>query len=271
MNRNEGIIPTSIDAILAGSLALSKHILFLYTSHLNKYAIQSSFFAMSDNDEQLLYVTCEKPELIKSRFEKNHNISFLNPENIGILKTMGGKLRIIMDMSSIDNGLEKMEEFLAENKNIIALCMYDLTHLPPENIQKLTATHDRLILNTPDITVLSGEKLDVADATLERFVKEYLDIVILAMIAGKPMCGTDILNIVHKNFNVLLSPGTIYPLLHRLQKEGLLDYECSIKKKVYKPARGSEENIRRIIEEHSQANEILNDFLKSRNLGANST
>jgi DNA-binding PadR family transcriptional regulator len=104
------------------------------------------------------------------------------------------------------------------------------------------------------------------DATVERFVKEYLDIVILALIAGKPMCGTDILDIVHRNFNVLLSPGTIYPLLHRLKKEGLLEYECSIKKKVYKPARGSEANIRRILEEHSQANEILNDFLKYRSL-----
>ncbi len=271
MNKNAAIMPTSIDAILAGSLALSKHILFLYTSHLNKYAIQSSFFAMSDDDEKLLYVTCEQPELIKSRFEKNPNLSFLHPENIGILKTMGGKLRIIMDMSSIDDGHEKLEEFLAENKNIIALCMYDLSRLPPERIQKLTASHDRLILNTPDITVLSGEKLDIADVTLERFVKEYLDIVILAMIAGKPMCGTDILNIVHKNFNVLLSPGTIYPLLHRLKKEGLLEYECSIKKKVYKPARGSEANIKRILEEHSLANEFLNDFLKSRNLEANTT
>ncbi len=271
--KNEKPVMTSsgIDAILTGSLALSRHILFLYTSHMNKYAIQSSFFAMSDDGEELLYITGEQPELIMKMFEKNIDISVIHPENMDILKTMGGKLRIIMDMSSIDDGHEKLEEFLAENKNIIALCMYDLSRLPPERIQKLTATHDRLILNTPDITVLSGEKLDIADATLERFVKEYLDIVILAMIAGKPMCGTDILNIVHKNFNVLLSPGTIYPLLHRLKKEGLLEYECSIKKKVYKPARGSEENIRRIIEEHSQANEILNDFLKSRNLGANTT
>jgi DNA-binding PadR family transcriptional regulator len=111
--------------------------------------------------------------------------------------------------------------------------------------------------------------IKLIDATIERFVKEYLDIVVLALIAGKPMCGTDILDIVHRNFNVLLSPGTIYPLLHRLKKEGLLECECSIKKKVYKPAKGSEANIQRILNEHSLANEFLNDFLKSRNLEAN--
>ncbi len=269
MNRNAVTIPNGIDAILTGSLALSRHILFLYTSHMNKYAIQSSFFAMSDDGEDLLYITGEQPELIMKMFEKNIDISVIHPENMDILKTMGGRLRIIMDMSSIDEGHEKLEEFLTENKNNIALCMYDLSRLQPERIQKLAASHDRLILNTPDITVLSGEKLDVADAPIERYVKEYLDMVVLALIAGKPMCGTDILDIVHRNFNVLLSPGTVYPLLHRLKKEGLLECECSIKKKVYKPARGSEANIQRILDEHSLANEFLNDFLKSRNLEAN--
>jgi DNA-binding PadR family transcriptional regulator len=276
-----------IDAILTGSLALSKHILFLYTSHMNKYAIQSSFFAMSDNDEELLYITGEQPGLIMGMFEKNINLTVIRPENIDDLKTRGGRLRIIMDMSSIGERREslmdpsemdedlrvhkRLEEFLIENKNSIALCMYDLSQLPPERIQKLAASHDRLILNTPDITVLSGEKLDVSDATIERFVKEYLDVVVLALVAGKPMCGTDILDIVHRDFNVLLSPGTIYPLLHRLKKEGLLECECSIKKKIYKPARGSEANIQRILDEHSSANEFLNDFLKSRCLEANTT
>jgi len=285
LNKNALTVPAGIDAILTGSLAQSKHILFLYTSHMNRYAVQSSFFAMSGDDEHLLYITGEQPELIMNMFEKNTNLSVISPENIDILKTMGGKLRIIMDMSSIDGRHEnlmnpskmdedlwvhqRLEKFLTENKNNIALCMYNISRFPPERIQKLAASHDRLILNTPDITVLSGENVDVTDATIERFVKEYLDVVVLAMIASKPMCGTDIVDIVHRNFNVLLSPGTVYPLLHRLKKEGLLECECSIKKKVYKPVKGREANILRILEEHSLANEFLTDFLKSRSLEAN--
>lgn len=272
---NKKPVTFGMDAILTGSLVQSKHVLFLYTSGVNKYAVQSLFFAMSSNDEKPVYVTYEQPELIVNKFE-NLDLSVIRPENAGLLKIMGDRLRIIMDMALVDYGREatemaeylcvhkRLEEFLTENKNNIALCMYDLSKLEPEFIQKLVASHDRLILNTPDITFLSGEKLDAVDATIERFVRDYLDIVVLALISSKPMCGTDILDIIHRNFNILLSPGTIYPLLHRLKEEGLLECECSVKKKVYKPAKGSEANIRRMLDEYSLANELLNDFLKPR-------
>lgn len=275
MNKKSGI-----GAILTGLLVQSKHVLFLHALHANRYAIQSSFFAMSNDDEKLVYLTYEQPELIMSKFENlNYNLSVIHPGNADTLKTGSSKLRIILDMAPGEESLmnppkkdeylrahQRLEEFLTENKNNVALCMYDLSILEPESIQKLAASHDRLILNTPDITFLSGEKLDAVDATIERFVKDYLDIVVLALISSKPMCGTDILDIVHRNFNILLSPGTIYPLLHRLKEEGLLECECSVKKKIYKPAKGSEENIRRVLDEHSSANEFLNDFLKSQTL-----
>ncbi len=275
--------PFGIDAVLTGSLVKSRHVLFLYTSNVNRYAIQSSFFAMSRQGEKLLYVTGEQPELIMNKF-LDMELSVIPSENISDLKTMGGSLRIIIDGVSWHEGLmnpskmdedlwvhQRLEQYITANKDSTVLCTYDLSKLEPERIQKLAAGHDRLILTTPDLTLLSGGLLDKLDedTSVERFVKEYLDIVVLALIASKPMCGTDILDIVHRNFNVLLSPGTIYPLLHRLKKEGLLECECCIKKKVYKPAKGSEANIQRILDEHSSANEFLNDFLKTRNLEAN--
>ncbi len=76
------------------------------------------------------------------------------------------------------------------------------------------------------------------------------------------------MDIIHRNFNVLLSPGTIYPLLHKLKNEGLLECEYDIKKKIYKPAKGSEADIRSILDEHLLANELLSDFLMSRGLEA---
>ncbi len=263
MNRKPASI-TGINAILAGSFVQCRHILFLYTSHVNKYAILESFFAMSKEGEKLLYITQSGFTI---RFEKlKYDLSIVHLENIDALKKMDGKLRILMDTDFIDGEHEKLEEYFNVNKNTTVLCMYDITRLQPESIQKLAASHDRLILNTPNMTVLSDrflEKLDVADATIERFVKDYLDIVVLALIASKPMCGTDILDIIHRDFNVLLSPGTIYPLLHRLNKEGLLECECRVKKKVYKPATGSKASIRSMLDEHVLANEFLNSFLKS--------
>ena len=265
MNKVSVTMPVGIDAILAGSQVESKHVLLLYTSCMNKYAIQASFFAASDWDEKLVYVTCEEPGPVISKFERlKPVVSVIHPDDIDDLKTMDGKLRIIAD-NLLQHG--RLEEFLTKNNNSIALCMYDLARLEPERLRMLAASHDRMILNTPDMMVLSANflrELDIADETIERFVKEYLDIVVLALIANKPMCGTDIIDSVHRDLNVLLSPGTIYPLLHRLKKEGLLDCEYGVKKKVYKAAKSSEANIRSILDEHLLANQFLNGFLKSR-------
>lgn len=257
------------DAVFDRLITESKHVLFLYTSHVSRYAIQASFFSMCNGDEKLLYITEENPDFIRNIFEAfDHELLVIHPESLKSLK-ITDKLRIIAD-GVVPH--ETLEEFLKGNEISTVLCMYELAKLEPESLSRLAAGHDRLILNTSDITVLSSsffDKFNAADKRVERLVKEYLDIVILSLVASKPMCGTDILDIVHRNFNVLLSPGTIYPLLHRLKKDGLIECEYSIKKKVYKPARGSEANIQRILEEHSSASEFLNDFLKSRSLGAN--
>ena len=116
------------------------------------------------------------------------------------------------------------------------------------------------------MTILSSssfKNLNIEYSTIERFVKEYIDIIVLSLIASRPMCGIEILDVIHREFNVLLSPGTVYPLLHKMKNKGLLEREYIIKKKIYKITRGNEKNIRNILDEHLMANEFLNEFLKS--------
>ncbi len=260
LNTKPPIVP-GIDAILEGACVKSRHALFLYTSLVNKYAIQASFLSSSHKGEHLLYITEKEASAVRNQFDLGQELLVIHPDNIGSLKTTDN-LRIIID------GIESHEKLnsLTGNEKNTALCMYDLSRLPAQMVRELAAGHSRLILNTPDMAVLSSGLFDrsgTADETIDRLVKEYLDIVILALVAGKPMCGTDIMDIVHRNFNVLLSPGTIYPLLHKLKKEGLLECDCNIKKKVYKPAKGSEGHIRDILDGHLLANEFLSGFVKS--------
>lgn len=260
MKTKPAVLP-GIDAILEGAIVKSRHALFLYTSLVNKYAIQASFLSSSHEDKQLLYITEKEAFAVQNQFDMGHELLVIHPENIGSLETTDN-LRMIID------GVESHEKLksLTENEKNIVLCMYDLSSLPTQKVRELAAGHNRLILNTPDMAVLSSGLFDrsgAADETIDRLVREYLDIVILALVAGKPMCGTDIMDIVHRNFNVLLSPGTIYPLLHKLKKEGLLECDCNIKKKVYKPAKGSEAHIRDILDGHLLANEFLSGFVKS--------
>jgi hypothetical protein len=207
-------IAQGIDAILEGAIVKSRHALFLYTSLVNKYAIQASFLASSRADDKLLYITEKDPSAVQNQFDLGQELLVIHPGNIGSLTTTDN-LRIIID--GVESH-EKLNSLTGNEKNTV-LCMYDLSRLPAQMVGELAAGHSRLILNTPDMAVLSSGLFDrsgSADETIDRLVREYLDIVILALVAGKPMCGTDIMDIVHRNFNVLLSPGTIYPLLHKL-------------------------------------------------------
>ncbi len=260
----------TINAILAGASGL-KHVLYLYTSNVNKHAIQSSFLAMAREGEEIVYVTAD-PKSVLDQFKRlSTELSTIRPWELDDLDITGErKMRLVVDAGSIKGDHIQREKRLAEiSTSYPVLCTYDISKLEPEIIEELATQHDKLVLATHDVTILSSESLDdleVSDAFIERFVREYLDMVVLALIASKPMCGTDIIDVVHKNFNVLLSPGTIYPLLHELEERGLLECEYEIKRKIYKPAKDSEPEIHGILNEHLQANEFLNRFLREAGL-----
>lgn len=56
----------------------------------------------------------------------------------------------------------------------------------------------------------------------EKNVKTFLDIIVLAMINGEHLYGYKIIAAIHKEFGILLSPGSLYPLLHFLEDNKLI-------------------------------------------------
>lgn len=67
----------------------------------------------------------------------------------------------------------------------------------------------------------------------ERYVKEFLDIIILSILRNEPRCGFDIIQFINKNFDVLLSAGSVYPILHSLKKKNFLKTKKDRRKIVY--------------------------------------
>lgn len=67
----------------------------------------------------------------------------------------------------------------------------------------------------------------------ERCVKSLIDVIVLEMINREPMSGYDIIALIHKEFRILLSPGTVYPLLNFLERNGLIKGKQVQRKKVY--------------------------------------
>ena len=71
------------------------------------------------------------------------------------------------------------------------------------------------------------------DENTEALVKKYLDIIVLSMLNGNPVHGYKIIANIHNSFGVLLSPGTLYPLLYRLEAEKYLTVDEVDRRKLY--------------------------------------
>lgn len=278
--RNKQDALSDINSILLSGSNL-KHTMQLYTPNVNKYSIQIPFLAMAENDEKIVYVTNEKPESVIEEF-KGLNIkpTIISPDKLNKLKVVSKeKIRIVIDGGSLDKTSDHIQREKLLNKmckthsilsNHSLLCTYVVTKINPDMIKELAACHDKLIFTTGEATILSSEsfdKLGIMNKTVEKFVKSDLELIILALIMNEPMCGLDIIKAINQNFNVLLSPGTVYPLLHSLKKKGLLQCKIGIKKKLYRPAKGAEDRIERILSRHVQTSVFMSNFLQWRGGG----
>jgi len=67
----------------------------------------------------------------------------------------------------------------------------------------------------------------------ERTVKSFLDIFILAEVSDRPLSGYDLVGLIHKKFNLLMSSGTIYSILYSLEREELVKGRWTERRRAY--------------------------------------
>jgi DNA-binding PadR family transcriptional regulator len=59
----------------------------------------------------------------------------------------------------------------------------------------------------------------------ERVVKNNLDLIVLRLLRIKPLWGYEVNGAIRERFEVYLSAGTLYPMLHTLEEGGLIQGE----------------------------------------------
>jgi PadR family transcriptional regulator PadR len=62
----------------------------------------------------------------------------------------------------------------------------------------------------------------------EELVRGNIEVIVLSLIASKPLHGYAIILEVRRRFGVYFGPSTIYPLLNSLEKSGLVKYEFNV-------------------------------------------
>ncbi len=253
---------------------LCDHALHLYTSKINKYVIESYYMPVRDENKKIIFISSESPVTIHKEFEyMNLNITVFKPDNLGSLyRHLKEDLRIIVDGESFQKDDEKVVKIETYLNNLInkyhvnCYCVYKLEDLSNDIRTWLIKNHSKLQLTTNDVTLILGEPLEsipVSSASISRTVKNNLETIILSLLQRKVMCGNDIIRSIHLEFHVLLSPGTVYPILHSLNEKGLLNYIVDGKEKLYSPVKKSEDEVNRIIQEHIQAVKLLNKYLQN--------
>jgi DNA-binding PadR family transcriptional regulator len=68
----------------------------------------------------------------------------------------------------------------------------------------------------------------------ERALKSFLDMFILMEIAEKPLSGYDVISVIFRRYRFLISAGTIYSLLYKLERDGLVEGYSNGRKRLYR-------------------------------------
>lgn len=114
----------------------------------------------------------------------------------------------------------------------ILINAFETTNLEEHFIQQLISMHKRVYLmqenfNTfllptisPSLQTVFPKSHVLPQETLEKLTKDNLELVSLLLLESENKSGYQILKEIANHFHCILSQGTLYPLLYRLEKEG---------------------------------------------------
>jgi len=180
----------------------------------------------------------------------------LNPRNIEAI------LKLVEDLHRI------------EGFPISTLMAFNATRVDQDAVNRLVRLHDRVMLSTKNETCVSFSQLSrtrgfelapsidvITTESMEQAIKKSLDIIVLALLQQRPMCGFDIIKTIVQNFSVLLSQGTVYPILYSLKEKGYVNIvmRSDNKTRIYVPTEEGRKFMEEKIKEYILAQEnILN-------------
>jgi DNA-binding PadR family transcriptional regulator len=88
-----------------------------------------------------------------------------------------------------------------------------------------------------------------------------MDMLILAELQDKSLSGYDIISIIHKRFNILVSSGTVYSLLYSLERKGLVAADVDQRKRVYTLTEKGEQTLETVGKANGEINGLVQTLI----------
>jgi len=95
---------------------------------------------------------------------------------------------------------------------------------------------------------------DVIMEMRERIVRAFFDVIVLMKLGEgcEPLGGYDFIKLVTEEFDVMLSPGSIYAALYSMERDGLIQASSKRRKRVYTLTDKGEATVKTISEEKTK-------------------
>ncbi|MFQ5762340.1 MAG: PadR family transcriptional regulator [Candidatus Bathyarchaeia archaeon] len=77
-----------------------------------------------------------------------------------------------------------------------------------------------------------------------------MEFIVLKALEAEPMCGYDVMGHIHERYRVLLSPGSVYPLLRSMERDGFIDQTAMEKKKVFRLTHAGRDAVKDLFERY---------------------
>lgn len=227
------------------------------SANVQKLTTQKNYFTFSFKPNIIF------PNLIKLK-QKFREVSNLAEKKNSILRVIvdWGNIRNYCNeenniMEGVQEIIEKASEKIPKpwkrsfrdiqkNFPIVFINAFSLSSISNNLLNRLLQMHKRVVMLTKNETMASfpgfssvgGLSEPTSEAlpedVLEQVIKRNLELVTLSIFEKRSMSGYSLIKEISSQFHILLSQGTIYPLLYSLEKSGLLQVKNGIgREKIY--------------------------------------
>jgi DNA-binding PadR family transcriptional regulator len=103
------------------------------------------------------------------------------------------------------------------------------------------------------------KSLNLVNELEKRVIQNFMDIYILAEMKKSSLSGYDVIVLMQKRFDLMVSSGTVYSLLYSMERNGWIKGVWNERKRVYELTEKAEQEARII----ANVNEEVQNFLRN--------